>query len=537
MSTPPRQLMNLATDEISGELNADVCIIGAGVAGQTVAMRLAKQGVDVLMVESGGRDFSADIQKLSAGENVGETYYDLDTTRLRLFGGTAAIWGGRCAELDAIDFTKRDYLPHSGWPISKDDLDPYYDRAYQSLGLTRPNSDRIWDDIGRPKPSFSADQLDVGLWAFDEYGERFTNPRRGNLGDVKTLLNATVTEIDVNDQGAVFSVLAKSLGGTQTRIRARQFVLAAGAVETVRLLLAAVPKRPGGLGNDKNLLGRFFMEHPHARGGEILPGRLADALMLLPRAVRAGGERYAAYIRPSDALQREKGILNTSLSFAPRRHAGENMDMFRSMKGKLKHDLPSTRFWRTLYKGLKGISIRARELTDPWPTVMSMKASGGKLGLYAVVRAEQAPIPSSRITLSDERDALGLPLACLDWQFSDIDKRSVSVLMETLKSEYQRLGLGDVTPSAWLEDPDVLWATDPLISAHPIGGYHHMGGTRMSDAPASGVVDKHCRLFESPNLHIASSSVFTTGGWANPTMTIMALAERLGDHLGKQGRA
>ena len=158
----------------SPELSAQVCIIGAGVAGQAVAARLAAANIDVVLIESGGTDFDSETQKLAEGRNIGETYYDLETTRLRLYGGTAAIWGGRCAELDAIDFEKRDYIPHSGWPITKADLDPYYDKAFKTLGLKRQQYTDLWTQTKGNKPPFDPAKLDPGFWSFDDNGERFT---------------------------------------------------------------------------------------------------------------------------------------------------------------------------------------------------------------------------------------------------------------------------------------------------------------------------------------------------------------------------
>jgi choline dehydrogenase-like flavoprotein len=522
-------------ERISDPLNeaADICIIGGGVAGQALANKLAAQ-YDVIILESGGQDFRSDVQDMAKGDSVGEPYYPLESSRLRLFGGTAAIWGGRCAELDPIDFEKREFLAHSGWPITKDDLDPYYKQTFDGLGLKRPGAGRLWMELGKIRPDFDPDKLDTDLWVFDERGERFTDLNRGNLDKAKIILNASVTSIDINPQGQIESVLAKSLNKGSAEIKAKVFVLAAGTIETVRLLLGAVPNRPQGLGNDHDQLGRFFMEHPHARGGEIIPEKLSHALTVLPRALRVDGRRYAAYMRPSPKLQRERGILNTSISFAARRREGERMEGYRAAVGKLKHDLPSSRFWRSLYHGAKSAAIRGLEFTDPWSSIAAMKLAGGKSGVFAVVRAEQAPNPNSRITLSDERDALGMRRSVLDWQFLSIDRDSVRVLMETLADEYERLGWGKVIPSDWLSDSSVQWKSDELISAHPLGGYHHMGGTRMSDDPKQGVVDKNCKLHDSPNLYIASSSVFPTGGWANPTITIMALARRLGDHLQDQ---
>jgi len=521
--------LDLLRDDV-GEFSTDVAIVGAGVAGQTLALSLLRHGHKVLMIEAGGLDFDKQAQTLSRGENVGVEYYDLETTRLRLFGGTAAIWGGRCAELDPIDFEKRDYLAHSGWPISKDDLAPYYKETFAELGLEQPGQGRLWGVTGTDKPEFDASRIDADMWVFDEDGERFTNPARRGLDAADLLLNAPVSAIEVNAQGEVQSLTATSLSGKISRIKARKFVLASGTIDTVRLLMGGVSARQEGLGNEHDVLGRYFMEHPHARGGQIVTDKLARVLTLLPRAIRHKGNRYAAYLRPSEELQREAGILNTSLSIAPRRHEGEKIENFRAVSNKLKHDLPSSRFWRSSYKAVKGLAVKGLEWTDPWSSVLNMKMSG-KLGLYAIIRAEQAPNSDSRVTLMQERDETGLPLPQLDWNFLPIDKRSVEVLMQTVGNELQRLGLGHTEPASWLSDESKLWHSDPLISAHPIGGYHHMGGTRMGDDPTSSVVNADCRLHASPNLYVASSAVFPTSGWANPTVTIMALAKRLGDHL------
>lgn len=511
------------------ELTAQVCIIGAGVAGQAVAARLSAANIDVILTESGGTDFDAETQTLAEGRNTGETYYDLETTRLRLYGGTAAIWGGRCAEMDAIDFEKRDYIPHSGWPITKANLDPYYNKAFKTLGLKRQQYNDLWTRTKGDKPPFDPAKLDPGFWSFDDNGERFTNTQ--NTSRARTLLNATVTELDADGAGVIRSISAASLNGKKATITAERFVIAAGTIETVRLLMGSVPSRPNGFGNENDQLGRYFMEHPHARGGQILTQDYAKSLLALPRALRIRGRRYAGFLRPADALQREAGILNTSLSFAPRRHEGLQKDGLRAMKDKLKHDLPSTKFWRTSYKRLKGAGVKLREWTEPGPSVRKIKRAPDTFGLYAVIRAEQAPNPDSRITLSADRDALGQRRVDLEWRLSEIDKRSVRVLMETLDAEYQRLGWGKVEPAPWLQNDGEIWKNDPLISSHHIGGYHHMGGTRMSASPKTGVVNADCRLHASPNLYVASSSVFPTGGWANPTVTIMALAERLADHL------
>jgi choline dehydrogenase-like flavoprotein len=512
-------------------LQTEVCIVGGGVAGQSVMARLCAHKIDAVLLESGGHDFDAATQGLADGHNSGEPYYDLKDTRLRLFGGTAAIWGGRCAELDSIDFEKRDWVPHSGWPFSKQELDPYYDQVFTQLGLHRPEGQKDWHMLGRTPPPFDTDKLEAAFWAFDEKSERFTNPGRPDFTGGIIVLNANVTHIHLDDNKTVTSVQAQSLNHRNITVQAKIFVLAAGAIETTRLLMATVPNRPKGLGNDHDQLGRYFMEHPHARGGEIIPNNLAQGLNILPRAVRHKGHRYAAYLRPAGALQRKAGILNTSLSFAVRQRVGNKQETHQAVLEHLKHSLPAKKHWRILWHKGKSLAIRSFEKMDPGVSVLNMKMKRGRTGIFAVVRAEQAPNPLSRLTLGTQKDALGLPLIDLNWQMCALDRKSVDIMMGTLKDEFERLGLGTVKPETWLKDTSQNWKADMLISAHAYGGFHHMGGTRMSDNTTTGVVDSHTKLHDCHNMYIASSSVFPTGGWANPTVTIMAMALRLGDHL------
>jgi choline dehydrogenase-like flavoprotein len=176
--------------------------------------------------------------------------------------------------------------------------------------------------------------------------------------------------------------------------------------------------------------------------------------------------------------------------------------------------------------------LLAQEHYVPWRAVQ--RVSRGGFGLYTVMRAEQSPNPDSRITLGTERDRLGTPKPKLHWQFQSIDKYSVAATMRALGSELERLGLGRVKLADWLCDSGQSWQVDPLVSSHPVGGYHHMGTTRMGATPATGVVDANCRVFGVQNLYVAGSSVFTTAGWANPTLTLLALSLRLADHLTMQ---
>ena len=522
------------------EERAGVCVIGAGAAGQTVARRLAERGADVLLVESGGRDFDAATQDLADGDLAegSESYYPVRDARLRLYGGTTAIWGGRCAPLDPIDFERRAWVAHSGWPISADDLTPYTDEAFAALGLPPHEGLRT---LGLD-PAFDPAKLDQPLWAFDDEAERFTSTAK-DLEDagVRIVLGATLTRIEAGEGGAVVACVFRNLGQRSLTVRARRFVLAAGGIENARLLLACAPGRPEGLGNARGLVGRYFMEHPHARIGEVVPrGEDAEgaaaALRLFPKHAFRRGTRYACALRPSEAVQAERGLLNTAASLALRPREGGQLPAHQRMIAGLKHGLPAKRRYRRAYHAAKQASLRVSARRYPGPVARRYERRRDTHGLFLVARAEQAPNPDSRVTLSDERDALGVRCVRLDWRLSEIDKRSARGLVTLLDEELTRLGVGAALPSAWLDDPATLWRPDPLVSAHAIGGYHHMGTTRMAATASEGVVDADGRLFEAPNLYVAGSSVFPTAGWANPTVTILALALRLGDHLAGQLR-
>ncbi len=532
----PLSVIDLAAiSDVRMERRADVCVVGSGVAGQTLARRLSAKGLSVLIAESGGTDFNAAVQDLADGPNVGFEYYPLRDSRLRLYGGTTAIWGGRAAALDRIDFEKRDWVPHSGWPIGYDDLDPYVDEAFAALDLHRP---RDWASVGAEHPGFDPAKIDLRLWAFDDRAERFTDPRDLSLPRVEVMLNATLTEIDIEDSGAVASMRFTSLNGREMMVQAKHYVLAAGGIETPRLLLATAPKRPLGLGNDHDLVGRFFMEHPHARGGRVTP--LTETLaayetligLRYHRIEREGG-RYAATYRPAEAAQRELGLLNSCVTLSIRPHEGQSMSSQRRLIGELKHGLPAKRVLRGVYRQYRRMRRWLKAPKEKQSVVSKLMAKTDSKGFYAVVRAEQAPNPASRVILTGERDALGLRRAALDWRLSPIDRESITGLITLLDQEFRRLGIASATPASWLAEPGVEWQVDPLISNHPIGGYHHMGTTRMAANAHEGVVDGNCRVHGAPNLYIAGSSVFPTSGWANPTVTIIALTLRLADHLAR----
>ena len=498
------------------DVMTDVCVIGAGAAGITIARDLVGSGLDVLLVESGGIDPDAETQGLAGGVSVGQQYYELAATRLRYFGGSTNHWAGWCAPLDSLDFAFRPWVPASGWPMSLAELQPYFVRAQDTNGLASFEYDpEAWASGRYPVQEIGPDVESV-IWQFSpptRYGPEYREALE-QASNVRVVLHANVVRLDAAP-GAdhVHTATLSTLLGTSLLVRARTFVLACGGIENARLLLLSDDVAPGGLGNEHDLVGRFFMEHAHARAATCVfaepakdlslyterasrnafvwprllsrvENRLRRTLDVLPPVVPVRGG-----LRLSDDAQRREGVLNGAAIV----HAIDPDDAMTA-------DVQ------------RSISVSAHPYDDP-------------VNAYdLVLQLEQAPNPDSRVTLDDEVDALGLRRTRLDLRLGELDTHTLVETTRALARAFGASGTGSVRFQPWvLEDPsawhDTYW------------GSHHMGTTRMSDDPRSGVVDADCRVHGVDNLYIAGSSVFPTGGFVNPTLTLVALAHRLADHL------
>lgn len=516
-----------------GRMTAEICVVGGGAAGITVARQLLRLGHDVTLLESGGLDYEPATASLNAGTNIGEHYYELEDARLRMFGGTTAIWGGRVAELDPIDLEARPWVPHSGWPIQWSELAHYYPQARRIFEIPeQPATARDLLRSGVRVPLAGADTLDIGVWDFDQRFNRFQFDSCRDLAAhprCTILTHATVTMLNPRPEGHdIESLTVRSLGGRALTLTARIIVLAAGGLENPRLLLASRSVAPAGVGNDYGLVGRFFMEHPHARGGRIVGTGTWDLLNAFSRRHRIGHREVAALLKPTAWQQQQRGILNTSLTIAARQAADESRNWGMRAYARLKQDIAPTRRGRALWMGTKKAANWLQRHTDPLRPWLLHKLGMREVAL--VVRAEQAPNPRSRVLLTDQPDSLGMPRVALDWHLTRLDVDSVAGLVDILAGELAARGLGRIEAAQWLRD-SAAWQTDALISAHPIGGYHHMGTTRMATDPRRGVTDAWGRVFGVENLYVVGSSVFPTSGWANPTLTVLALALRTSDRI------
>lgn len=517
-------------------LQAEVCIVGAGAAGVVLARDLMHAGRDVCLLEGGGMDFEDATQSLFAGNNIGMEYYDLDHARLRFFGGTTNIWGGRNIPLDAIDFEKRDWVPHSGWPIGLDDLLPYYRIAHAALELGEFDYEASnWQKLGLQPIDFDPNAINTRFWRFDDLAERFNSRRSADLiksDKVQLVLHANAVALRAADNASCITHLdATTLKGQKLQVNAQHFVLACGAIENARLLLVSNHVETDGIGNQGDQVGRYFMEHPHGRVAHIETTDPAAFWALYRKRYPATDVPVAPALVMPPALQQRLGVLNSAATFKLQKDPSKGATVSKRVYLNLKHSLSPSKSGRRLWQTWRGSQDWLQRHVSMRLLRLGVKLN--RMGLYVMARAEQAPNPLSRVRLSNQRDALGYQRADLDWRLCDLDKQTMLQFGKTLEREFHRLGLGKVSTSDWLQDGTPQWPVDASVGNHPIGGYHHMGTTRMSDSFKTGVVDANCSVHGYHNLHIAGSSVFTTGGWANPTLTLLALTHRLGEHLNR----
>lgn len=468
----------------------DVCIVGGGPAGITVARQLAQAGWAVGLFEGGGLEYSHTSQELYEGSVIGQEYYDLTATRLRYLGGTSGHWAGWCYELEDIDFRSIDGRPHSGWPISSADLYPYRDQTKAVLDI---------DDPGQPPHYLDERSSEFRAFSYrNSPPTRFGEKYREELDSSKSIevyLHANLVDIELAPSlGAVHRLTFRSFARPESfHIRARYYVLCLGGLENPRALLNANDQISTGIGNERDNVGRFFAEHPHAQVAEALLEEVPDDVL---------------YFKPSEAFMLEERIGNLSMHINPTGVPSLPEGGFRETVRSL---VCTTSFKRRLFEAVRG---RDLECVD------------GTAEISAI--SEQMPNPDSRVTLGGDTDRFGLRQIHLDWQLTEKD-------LHTLRAATLRFGalmaeqrLGRIRPSKWLMEAN---SPNDLSISEIQGGNHHMCTTRMGTDPSSSVVDASCKVHSVDNLYIGGSSVFSTAGWANPTFTIVQLAFRLADHL------
>lgn len=481
-------------------IETDLAVIGGGPAGISLALALAKTPIKMLLLESGGMDFEAETQKLYEGTETGVTYIPLDATRLRFLGGSTNHWGGWCRPLDESDFEKRDWVAHSGWPFSRKELEPYFPRAqtfveagpflYDGLAhRVAPLGETLPLGPGGVYTSF----FQFSQWQGNaqhlptHFGERY-KAELEKIPNLQAMLHANVTGLRLAANAASLDRLdVATLGGNRFAVKPRYTVLAAGAIETARLLLASNDVMKQGAGNANDLVGRYFADHAIPRDTATLVVFDGNLAPYYKTTVTVEGAHFRATFSPTEAFKRTRHVLGSLATVE------------------------------------QHVELDALGKAAVAETAAALGVDANKARAYSLgCGLELEPDPERRLTLTGERDALGMPRLKLDMRISDSDfaryRETVGELGRQLLAAHSgMIRIDRKSREEWLAVMD--W------------GNHHLGTARMHDDPKQGVVDANCKVHGIANLFVAGSSVFPTYGSSNPTMNLVALTLRLADHV------
>lgn len=493
-------------------IDGDICIVGAGVAGISMALDWIDSPYKIILLEGGGFGYDDKIQDLYAGKTTGQKYYPIKSTRLHYFGGTTGHWSGYCAPFDPIDFKERPWVPNSGWPITKEDLDPFYEKANKVLKLGPYNYE--YDYWNKRLPHLNPFPLDKKvvwdkMWQFSL--ARFGPLYKKTIIEAKNIhlyTYANAVDIKTEDNiSKVKEVVVKNHAGKTHKVRAKHFVMACGTIQNTRLLLASNSQAPQGLGNDNDLVGRYFQEHLEVASAELW---LAKPFNTLLYTRRWGQTKASAELAISEEVQTKEKMLNGTASLVPLRIG--------------KHRTPRMESWQDGDPRKSAASMLATNVET------NRKAQGEKGNIERAyqlnTRIEQTPNPNSRVTLGEEKDELGVPKANLHWQLTALDKYSVRKIYQILGQQVGIAGIGRVRLNEFLRDEN-----DDTFPDTTNAGWHHMGTTRMANDPKKGVVDSNCQVHGITNLFIAGAACYPTSGASNPTLTLTALSLRLSNYL------
>ena len=539
------------TKEVPQEfLRVDVCVVGGGPAGITLARRMCRSGLRVCLLESGGQRLSKAAQSLNCGVVDSPHGYREETLRegrRRQFGGTGNLWNHelrgapgrhiRYVPLDEIDFERRSWIAESGWPFSRREIQNYYENAQRVCGIGKFDYPR-WDSGTETRQPWQTGKIESVVSQFGSptvFTERYCQ-ELASTERVIVFLRAVLVDLQVEPLSrAITSARARTPSGRTFQVRAKVFVLAAGGLENARILLLQEAIQSGGLGNQHDMVGRCFMDHPSITLGTLIP--FSSAIFNHAGFYdqhEVGGQAVMGLLRIRPEVMRREKILNVCAVLAPHfKNLGAHKIAFLRQLLDRGPGFIMRRHFGAHHTG-PGLgaesprSLRHRLLNEyysesrcGWSRLKGLEHRFSEFGVRSLV--EQSPDRSNRIVLDAQSDALGQRQIKLMWRWNELDLHSIRAAQEIFRKDLAAAKIGTF-----------IAAEEALGSSHPRpfnSPHHFMGTTRMSTNPHNGVVDADCRVHEVPNLFVAGSSVFPTGGFANPTLTVIALTLRLASHL------
>jgi choline dehydrogenase-like flavoprotein len=524
------------------DLDAQVCIVGAGPVGISIALELARHDLDVLLVVGGGPRETPEDRCLNAGRiDPPGSHEPLEEGRCRGWGGTTRVWGGRLVVFDPIDFESRAYVPLSGWPVQYAQIARYFRRATELCDVAAHDYRVAADPIVPGRLGESIETTSCERWSSPtDFGSSHGSSLFG-MRNVRILMNYHAAELRLRDElDTVSHIRIVSRRGRPLNVRARLAVLAAGGLENARLLLTSRNQLPNGIGNETGMVGRCYMSHVSGTCGRLIL-EAACRKKLYPLYREQDGTYYRRRFRLSDERQLELGVLNI-IGFPLRppirdpHHHDAVLSLLFLEECMRQRRLPplgtagrhvanivfnNPAAWAS---AVRQAWLRTRRPRLPFVVPYTRRAQEA-----FCFQSEHAPNRESRLLLSDELDELGMPRMTPQVRFSEIDFRTVRHFYREVDRSLRTHGLGALEYDSAELDRHLEALQERFNSAG-----HHIGTTRMSSRPELGVVDADCRVHSLKNLYVCGSSVFPTSGHANPTLTALALSLRLADHLSQE---
>lgn len=517
--------------------DAEVCIVGAGTAGLFLAQLLREHGMQVVLLEAGGatpRD-SAEIGALF--ETTGDPYAKVGIGRRFGLGGTSTVWGGQLIPMLESAFQARTETAANAWPIAYSELARFNPVVRRILGLqqqSRPVEDEMevlaratYPQLHGFDPRFKL-RLSEWLPFRKRNFARLFARLLSNDAAVTVWLNATVTGMtrsESDGKARVDEITAHSSNGHTLRVRAKRLVIAAGALETTRLLLAFDESTRGSITRMGAPLGRYFTDHLSSTRARIVCNDW-HRYTLAVAPVFKRGIMHTPRLELSAAAQNELGLTSAFAHFislaAPDSGFVFLRDMLRGIQGSYS-DVDLRR----------ALSIRAiGELSALayWRVVHHRLWIPRRAGLYLRIDAEQTPRFDSRMFLAQERDAFGRRLLAVDWRVQPSDRKLIERVTDLFINAWQSSPLNQFAALAKVNPGDDLLDFEPREVSHPAGS------ARMGTTPANSVVDDHLRLWGTYNCYVSSTAVFPSTGGANPGLTHLALTARLAEDIAMRGR-